>query len=290
LFAFDCKGCVNFRDLEEWLQFISGQTVLAGRRIPRGGKLDFMESPADIGSPGTIINLRNGPDPESKRFDANCQVFQRGEPPAHLPFDVTEEMEADYILYSIEQCVADDLPAMMRALPVALFFSLSVVALKASADAPLKSGNESNVVTAIEIAQKSNVRESCGPEADESFTDADYQEFTARKMPRKIAQSLRSDRKFMEGVLALREKPAAERGAFIQSCRRALRPTWAELGRISCEGQTDAGQAAELDIANAVADMIEELVKLPKEKWTRFFGNVDRLTPRLRPGGASFVL
>jgi len=162
-------------------------------------------------------------------------------------------------------------PAMMRALPVALFFTLPVVALKASDDAPLKSGNESDVETAIKIAQKINVRESCGPEADECFTDADYQEFTARKMPRKIAQSLRSDRKFMEGLLALRETPAAEREAFIRSFRRALRPTWAELGRISCEGQTDAGKAAELDIANAVADMVEELVKLPEEKIDEIF-------------------
>jgi hypothetical protein len=162
-------------------------------------------------------------------------------------------------------------PAVVGVFPVALFSLLSVVALKASDDAPLKSGNENDVVTAIKIAQKTNVRESYGEEANECFTDVDYQEFKARNMPLKIAQSLRSDRKFMEGVLALRERPAAKRKVFIQSCRRALHPTWAEQGHIGPDGQTDAGKAAELDIANAVANMVEDLVKLPEEKIDEIF-------------------
>jgi hypothetical protein len=162
-------------------------------------------------------------------------------------------------------------PAILRAFLVALFPLLTVVALKASDDAPLRSGNENDVVTAIKIAQKNNVRESYGEEANECFTDVDYQEFEARNVALKIARSLRSDRKFMEGVLALRQKPAPERKAFIQSCRRALRPTWAEQGYIGPDGQTDAGKAAELDIANAVASMVEELAKLPEEKIDEIF-------------------
>jgi hypothetical protein len=136
---------------------------------------------------------------------------------------------------------------------------------------PLKSGDVSEVEKAIKTAQKDNVRVSWGTRAGECFTDMDYQKFKTEQVPLKIAQSLRSDRAFLEGVLALREKPAAEREKFIQSCRRSLHLTWAELGHIGPDGQTDAGQAAELDIANAVADMIEELVKLPEEKNDEIF-------------------
>jgi len=59
------RGCVNFRDVGEWLHVISRQRLLPERRILRGGKLRFVESPAQIGSLGTTINLRNGADPGS---------------------------------------------------------------------------------------------------------------------------------------------------------------------------------------------------------------------------------
>ena len=65
------KGCVNFRDVGECVNLLADQEVLPLRRIMRGGKLEFVETAAQIGSPGTIINLRKGPDPENKRFGAD---------------------------------------------------------------------------------------------------------------------------------------------------------------------------------------------------------------------------
>lgn len=60
------NGCVNFRDVGEWINEITGQIVFPVKKIFRGGKIDFIDSPADICNPRTIVNLRKGPDPDDK--------------------------------------------------------------------------------------------------------------------------------------------------------------------------------------------------------------------------------
>jgi hypothetical protein len=67
------KGCVNFRNVGEWLH-------PASRFCPNGASSvatspTLWSRPADSGSPGTIIDSRNGADPESKRFDADYRHF-----------------------------------------------------------------------------------------------------------------------------------------------------------------------------------------------------------------------
>lgn len=56
--------CLNFRDVGEWLTVLAGRELLPARRLLRGGKLDAVQSAAEIGDPGTIVNLRVGPDRE----------------------------------------------------------------------------------------------------------------------------------------------------------------------------------------------------------------------------------
>ena len=69
------KGCVNFRDVGECVNLIADRDILPTGRILRGGKLEFVDSPEQIGSPGTIINLRKGADPEDKQFNADSWHF-----------------------------------------------------------------------------------------------------------------------------------------------------------------------------------------------------------------------
>jgi protein-tyrosine phosphatase len=69
------KGCVNFRDVGECINLLAGRDLLPVRRILRGGKLEFVETAEQIGRPGTIINLRKGPDPLEKRFGADYWQF-----------------------------------------------------------------------------------------------------------------------------------------------------------------------------------------------------------------------
>lgn len=69
------KGCVNFRDVGEWINLIAGRNLLPTRRILRGGKLDFVETAAEIGNPGTIISLRNGPENRHQVFGTDYFHF-----------------------------------------------------------------------------------------------------------------------------------------------------------------------------------------------------------------------
>ena len=54
--------CPNFRDAGEWVNCISGDTLMPEGILFRGGKSNLVCTAADIGSPATIINLTRGPD------------------------------------------------------------------------------------------------------------------------------------------------------------------------------------------------------------------------------------
>ncbi len=55
-------NCLNFRDVGEWLKLFEGRPRVPPGRLLRGGELDLVSTPEEIGLPGTIINLRMGPD------------------------------------------------------------------------------------------------------------------------------------------------------------------------------------------------------------------------------------
>ncbi len=97
-------GCVNFRDVGECLNLIAGEVLLPPRRILRGGKLDFVESAAQIGHPGTIINLRKGPDLEHKRFGADHWQFAISND--HEKYDTTDPKVRRW-LNEIFRCLAE---------------------------------------------------------------------------------------------------------------------------------------------------------------------------------------
>ncbi len=58
----DTAGCVNFRDVGEFVNWLSGEKLLPLGKLLRGGTTDFVTDAREIGNPGTIINLRQGPD------------------------------------------------------------------------------------------------------------------------------------------------------------------------------------------------------------------------------------
>jgi len=57
-------GCVNFRDVGAFIYLISGKHVLPENRIYRGGSIDYIKDHKEIEHVKSIINLRNGPDPD----------------------------------------------------------------------------------------------------------------------------------------------------------------------------------------------------------------------------------
>ena len=55
-------GCVNFRDVGEYLELITGKALIPQGRLLRGGSIDHVKTHGEIDHAATIINLRNGED------------------------------------------------------------------------------------------------------------------------------------------------------------------------------------------------------------------------------------
>ncbi|WP_437734448.1 tyrosine-protein phosphatase [Sorangium sp. So ce1335] len=53
----------NYRDVGEALGLWFDVSPIPAGRLLRGGRFDSMTTASDLGSPGTILNLRRGPDP-----------------------------------------------------------------------------------------------------------------------------------------------------------------------------------------------------------------------------------
>lgn len=56
------NGCVNFRDLGEYINLIIGEDKFEEKILFRGGSIDHVKTLDEIGNPASIINLRNGED------------------------------------------------------------------------------------------------------------------------------------------------------------------------------------------------------------------------------------
>ncbi len=66
-------GCVNFRDVGEFINLIRQDKKFPEGKIYRGGCIDYIKSESEIGNPKSIFNLRNGPDPT--RFNVDYYHF-----------------------------------------------------------------------------------------------------------------------------------------------------------------------------------------------------------------------
>jgi hypothetical protein len=56
---------------------------------------------------------------------------------------------------------------------------------------------------------------------------------------------------------------ATKRQNLLDRASTTYKQTWAEMGKVGPEGQTDAGQTAERLIAEAVVEKVKELLKKP---------------------------
>jgi hypothetical protein len=123
----------------------------------------------------------------------------------------------------------------------------------------------------IERQQRTHVKESFGEWASESFTEDDLRRFQEQDIPRRITNELKRDNTFISVVLAIQALPPNKRQSLLEACTKPLHPTWAQLGKISPEGQTDAGQKAEIMIATAVVDLVKTLVRLPRSEIEKLY-------------------
>jgi hypothetical protein len=101
-----------------------------------------------------------------------------------------------------------------------------------------------------------HVRESYGEWREQCFTDEDFAAFRVAATPRRIVERLKQAPDFVELADALRALPPDQRAAAYQAARQLARPTWRQMGFIDRQGrgQTEAGHAAELQIAAAIVE------------------------------------
>jgi hypothetical protein len=118
----------------------------------------------------------------------------------------------------------------------------------------------------IELEQQHYVRESFGEERYECFTNDDLDEFKRDKVTDAIVNRLKDSKDFARIILELKAKPEGEQRSLLLAARRTYQPTWSQLGRISPEGQTFAGQEAQGLISSAIADLAEQKLSSPVEE------------------------
>jgi hypothetical protein len=118
----------------------------------------------------------------------------------------------------------------------------------------------------IREQQKAHIKTSTGETAWQAFTDDDLKKFIDDRVAEQVAEDLKHDDLFISVVVTVKQMPPAQRQALLRSCDKLFHPTWAQLGRIGPEGTTEAGQRAEILIANAVVSMVKDLLRLSPEQ------------------------
>ena len=139
---------------------------------------------------------------------------------------------------------------------LSLLFCLVVVGVTFT-EARAAAGSLRGVILA---QQRQHVRLSYGQADGQCFTWDDLSGFKQRDVPGRVVRQLRASAQFRALVAQLRKQPAGKRARYLQKCRAIAHPTWAQLGRITPSGQTEAGRTVELLIAQAVVRLANEML------------------------------
>jgi hypothetical protein len=122
------------------------------------------------------------------------------------------------------------------------------------------------LLAVIQSEQRSVVRESYGKFEGQNFSDDDLKDFKGKNVPQSVADRLRHDSYFIDVVSAVKRMEPGAREKLLSEGMRTRRKTWAESGKISPEGQTEAGREAEELIAQAIVKLVRELYTMSAEK------------------------
>lgn len=122
------------------------------------------------------------------------------------------------------------------------------------------------LINIIKTKQQRYVKESYGIQKHQAFTEEDLDKFEKANIPLKITKSIKNDSDFIDVVLSIKKLPRSERQDLIKIGFSTYKRTWGEIGKISKDGQTDAGQLAEKMISSAIMNLVVDLVKKPNEE------------------------
>jgi len=81
----------------------------------------------------------------------------------------------------------------------------------------------------------------------------------------KIVEKAKKSKTVKAGVIALKRLPAEKQKDILGIWSKPIDPTWQQTGRIG-KGTTDAGQITEREIAEALTDLVKDMLKLSDEE------------------------
>jgi hypothetical protein len=120
---------------------------------------------------------------------------------------------------------------------------------------------ETTLKALISDAQK-QIKPAVGESATQCFTDADYANFKMSEKAKVIAQQVSKSARFERGFQAIKGLKVGDRDKAIAELKAIRQKTVAENGgKFGPDSQTEAGAAAQNDIAAEVVKLIESRIK-----------------------------
>lgn len=153
---------------------------------------------------------------------------------------------------------------MLRTNWIRRLMGLVLVALFAVTGTAKEPRKQHPLIELIQQQQAVCVGESYGQWAHECFTWRNLETFNREDVPGKIVKKLKEDAEFADLVAQIQEMTPSARSELLRQAAGTYKPTWAQLGRISPAGQTDAGQQAERRVAAAIVGLVRQLLAGPQ--------------------------
>lgn len=110
----------------------------------------------------------------------------------------------------------------------------------------------------LDKSQRKFVRESWGTEIGQCFSDDDYKAFVNSKSVDAAVDGFAEAEAVKQLLPKIRSLSADEWSGVLAMIRKHFHKSWTENGTIDRTGQSDAGQRAEKDIANAVGQFLDK--------------------------------
>lgn len=123
----------------------------------------------------------------------------------------------------------------------------------------------------IKSKQTEKVKLSTGEYAYNSFTDKNLQEFISQNIPSQVTSELKKDNGFLDVILVIKAMNPTDRQKLLEKGATTYKQTFEQFGSVDPTGkaQTVDGQKAERLIAEAIVNLVKDLIKLSEEEFKK---------------------
>jgi hypothetical protein len=155
----------------------------------------------------------------------------------------------------------------MKSIALLILLLASFVILNAANGETDERMMQTSIITKIQQLQRQHVKLSYS--ITNCYTDVDFKKFQRDGITGQITRQLRTDRGFLNIVSSLNRMSPDALTAILDSATNTYKKTWAALGfdpattprQELLKGQTDAGSEAERLIAEAVVNLVHEMLR-----------------------------